>query len=84
MKNADSVQIIRNPNIELIRKRLTKGIDIIPLNAELFGRNWIGPDKKNLLIPKEAANRLMIKVIRGKAAFRSSNHCIVTPSASFG
>ena len=84
MKNADSIQIIRNPNIELIRKRLTKGTDSIPLNAELLGRNFIGPDKKNLLIPKDAAKRLMIKVIRGKAEFRSSNHCIVTPSAFFG
>ena len=64
--------IIRNPNIELIRKRARKGTEINPLNAESFGRNWIGPVRKNLLIPKDEANRLMIKVRRGAADLKLS------------
>ena len=60
-----------NPNIELIRKRLRNGIDKIPLNGEFLGRNLIGPDKKNLLIPKDEVKILKIKVRRGKAALNS-------------
>ena len=56
--------------MELIRKRLRKGIDKSPLNAELLGRNLIGPDKKNLLIPQDEANILKTKVIRGNAELK--------------
>ena len=62
---------ILKPNMELIRKRLRKGIEKSPLKAESFGRNRIGPDKKNFVIPKDEAKRLIINVIRGKAALKS-------------
>ena len=62
---------ILNPNMELMRKRQRKGIDKSPLNAELSGRNLIGPDKKNLLIPKDEAKILKIKVRRGKEELKS-------------
>ena len=65
MKNALSMQIILIPNIELIRQRIRKGTDRIPLNDESIGRNWIGPARKNLLIPKEDASRLTINERRG-------------------
>ena len=68
-----SMQMILNPNIEFITQRLKKGIDSSPLNAESFGRNWIGPERKNLLIPKEEENKLKRKVIRGKASLKFSN-----------
>ena len=67
LKNALSIQKLRNPNIELIRNNAKKGAEISPLNAESFGRNWIGPDKKNFVVPKEALKRLRRKVIRGQA-----------------
>ena len=76
--------IIRNPNIELIRKRARKGTEINPLNAESFGRNWIGPVRKNLLIPKDEAKRLMINVIRGRMDSRSSKVGNVVPALFFG
>ena len=58
---------LRNPNIELMKNNAKKGAEIMPLNADSFGRNWIGPDKKNLVVPKEALKRLRRKVIRGHA-----------------
>ena len=56
--------------MELIRKRLKKGNDMSPLNAEALGRNRIGPDKKNLLIPKDEVKMLRIKVISGSAELK--------------
>ena len=50
-----------------MRNNAKKGAEISPLNAESFGRNWIGPDKKNFVVPKEALKRLRRKVIRGQA-----------------
>ena len=76
------MQTILNPNIELIKQRLRNGIDNNPLNAESLGRNWIGPARKNLLIPKEEANKLRIKVMRGNADFVSSP--FVNPLSPFG
>ena len=78
------MQTILTPNMELMIHRLRKGIDATPLKAELLGRNWIGPARKNLLIPKDAENRLMINVIRGKVDLRSSNVDNVTPASFFG
>ena len=72
MKNALSMHTILNPNMELIRKRLKNGIDKSPLHAESLGRNRIGPDKKNLVIPKDEQNRLEIKVSRGRAELKFS------------
>ena len=63
---------ILNPNIVLIRKRLRNGIDKSPLNGDSFGRNRIGPDRKNLLIPKDAEKMLQMKVMRGKAELKLS------------
>ena len=63
---------ILKPNMELIRKRLRKGIEKSPLEAESFGKNWIGPDKKNLVIPKDEEKRLKMKVRRGKIELKSS------------
>ena len=71
MKNALSMQIILNPNIELIRQRIIKGTDRTPLNAGSSGRNRIGPARKKLLIPKEDASRLTINERRGKTALKS-------------
>ena len=56
--------------MELIKKRLKKGNDMRPLNAEPLGRNRIGPDKKNLLIPKDEVKMLKIKVISGSAELK--------------
>ena len=64
------MQKLRTPNIELMRHKIKKGADISPSNAESFGRNWIGPDKKNLVVPKEALKRLNRKVIRGQGLCR--------------
>ena len=72
MKNALSIHTILNPNIELIRKRLRKGIEKSPLNVDSIGRNRIGPDKKNFVIPKDEQNRLKIKVSRGRAELKFS------------
>ena len=74
-----SMQMILNPNIEFITQRLRKGIESSPLNAESFGRNWIGPERKNLLIPNDEANKLKRKVRSGRAALKVSNVVIVKP-----
>ena len=71
------MQTILNPNIEFITHRLRKGNESRPLNAESFGRNWIGPERKNLLIPKDEAKRLMINVKRGEAELKSLYVAIV-------
>ena len=55
-----------------MRKRQRKGIEKSPLEAESFGKNWIGPDKKNLVIPKDEEKRLKMKVRRGKIELKSS------------
>ena len=60
-----------------------KGIDTNPLNAESLGKNRIGPDKKNLLIPNDEGNRLIRKVTRGTADLNSSKVCIVSPASVF-
>ena len=65
-------------------KRLKNGIESNPLNAESFGRYWTGPEMKNLLIPKDEANKLMIKVRRGIAEFKSSMLALDAPSSYFG
>ena len=65
------MDITLNPYIELIKHRQRKGTDKIPLKGELLVINFIGPDNKNLLIPKEEANRLRRKVISGKAELKS-------------
>ena len=62
---------ILKPNMELIRKRLRKGMEKSPLNSESLGRNRMGPDKKNFVIPKDEAKRLTINVNRGKAELKS-------------
>ena len=84
MKNELSMQTILNPNIEFITHRLRKGNESRPLNAESFGRNWIGPERKNLLIPKDEANKLKRKVTSGRAALKVSNVVIVSPASFFG
>ena len=65
------MQIILKPNIELIRKRLKKGNDRSPFNADSFCKNWIGPVMKNLLIPKDEENMLEQKLRRGKTKLGS-------------
>ena len=70
--------------MEFIKQRARKGIESIPLNAESFGRNWIGPTRKNLLIPNDEENKLKKKVIRGMAALKVSNVGIVLPTWSLG
>ena len=45
----------------------TKGRDKRPFKGAFFGRNAIGPHKKNLVIPNELANKLTMKVARGRA-----------------
>ena len=57
----------RKPNIVLIRQRDTKGMDRSPLKADSFDTNWIGPEIRNLLIPKDEANILKRKVKSGNA-----------------
>ena len=65
------MQMILKPNIELRRQRIRKGRERTPLNAESRGRNWIGPARKNLLIPKDEESRLTIKERRGKTELKS-------------
>ena len=79
VKNELSIQTILNPNIEFITHRIKKGIESRPLNAESFGRNWIGPERKNLLIPKDEANKLKRKVRSGRADLKVSNVVILKP-----
>ena len=43
------------------------GSDNNPFKGSFFGRNVIGPLKKNLVIPNEPANKLKMKVARGRA-----------------
>ena len=43
----------------------TNGSDNNPFNGAFFGRNDIGPLKKNFVIPNELENTLKIKVMRG-------------------
>ena len=84
LNNELSRQIILNPNMEFIKQRLRKRIESTPLNAESSGRNWIGPTRKNLLIPNDEENKLKKKVIRGMAALKVSNVGIVIPVLSLG
>ena len=42
-----------------------KGIERMPFKGEFFGRNVIGPSRKNLVIPNELANKLITNVRRG-------------------
>ena len=67
VKKADSILIIRNPNMVLRMHKQKNGSDNKPFKGDLFGRNDIGPFKKNLVIPNELANKLMIKEKRGVA-----------------
>ena len=54
------------------------------MNAESFGRNWIGPARKNLLIPNDEANKLKRKVTSGRADLKVSNVVNVKPTSLFG
>ena len=65
------MQRIRIPNIELIMQSPRKGIERIPLKVESVERNWMGPAKKNLDIPKAEENRLIKNVIRVNADLKS-------------
>ena len=65
------MQTILNPNIELIVQRLRKGMDRSPLKAESLEINWIGPVRKNLLIPKDEENRLKRNVNSGNTELKS-------------
>ena len=51
----------------LSKKRHIKGRDNRPFRGEFLGKNAIGPLKKNLVIPNELANKLKMKVARGRA-----------------
>ena len=62
-----------------------KGVDKSPFNAESLCKNWIGPDMKNLLIPKDEENRLKQKVRRGNAELKSLYVVFINwPSICFG
>ena len=49
----------------------TNGSDNNPFNGAFFGRNDIGPLKKNFVIPNELENTLKIKVMRGSISLIS-------------
>ena len=55
------------PNIQSRNSKQIKGRDISPLTGESFGRRGIGPWRKNFVMPKELAHKLIIKLIRGSA-----------------
>ena len=78
------MQTARTPNIAFRRQRLRNGIDSTPSKAESLERNWMGPFKRNLLVPKDEANRLTIKVTRGKAELKSGKFDNDWPNSSFG
>ena len=59
-------------------------MDRSPLKADSFDISWIGPDIRNLLIPKDEANRLKRKVKSGKAELISEQCDIVFPPSFFG
>ena len=44
-----------------------KGRDNRPFRGEFFGKNAMGPLKKNLVLPNELTNKLNMKVARGRA-----------------
>ena len=68
----------------LRRHRHINGRDKRPFKGEFFGRNDIGPLKKNLVIPNELANKLKMKVRRGRAELMSLKVDSVSPKWSFG
>ena len=72
------------PNMVLRRQRQRKGIERSPFKAEFLGRKDMGPLKKNLLMPKELANKLKINVRSGRAELKSSYWDTVKPSSFLG
>ena len=67
------------PNMVLRKQRQRKGKDRSPFKGAFFGRNDMGPLKKNLLMPKELANKLKRKVKSGRAVLKSLYWDTVTP-----
>ena len=78
------MQMTRTPNMVLINIIQTKGRDTIPLRSESFGRIGIGPQRKNLVIPKELVIKLMTNVIKGRAWLMSLNEVAVYPEGLIG
>ena len=78
------MHIVLTPNIRFKKNMQMKGMDRKPDKGESFGRNGIGPFKKNLDIPNELANKLKRNVPRGRASLNVLNEDIVRPNSSFG
>ena len=60
------------------------GRDMRPLIGESFGRIDIGPWRKNFVMPKELATKLIIREIKGRAWLISVNDVIVYPAEFIG
>ena len=72
------------PNMVFRRQRQRKGKERSPFKGEFFGRKDMGPLKKNLLIPKELANKLKRKVRMGRAELKSVYLVTVRPMSLLG
>ena len=68
----------------LRRQSVINGTDNRPFNGESLGRNEIGPDNINLLIPNELEKRLIRKVNKGRAEVKSLNLEIIAPNSFLG
>ena len=84
VKKELSIAIVRIPNMVLRRQRQIKGKESSPFKGEFFGRKDMGPLKKNLLMPKELANKLKIKVMSGRAVLKSLYWVSVSPKSFLG
>ena len=63
---------------------MIKGTDNRPLNREFLGRNDMGPDSMNLLIPNELEKRLKRNVSKGRAEVKPLYVGIMRPNSFFG
>ena len=68
------MHIVRHPNIVFKMNKDINGIERTPFRGAFFGRNEIGPHKKNFYVPKELANRLIRNESKGMALLGSSKY----------
>ena len=64
------------------KNKVINGVDRIPFIAEFFRRKVTGPIKKNLVVPKEAANMLTRNVNRGNTELNVANDKFELPYSS--
>ena len=73
-----STAYVLTMNITLRRSTAMKGRDNMPAKGASVGKLTIGPFKLNLVIPKELATMLRVKVIMGTYS-EKDEYCVGTP-----